>query len=727
MPPEFDNQWLDEALRNIPVPESVAARLNEIGTCSDCDLDAALRGSPPRSILRDRLLAIGTLSDQDLADELRSVPLPGDLLARCRDIPRREPVTGLPLLRQVRWLESRPWLQYALAASLLLFLGGWGFTQFGTTNQPQQPLAATKPPEINILVLDGPIDPEQLRPMPIVTPPDLFPARLPAPAPNLAIGPINSADQPIPHALSNQPTGPIHDRDIFGTNPGSQTLPDLVTVSEPEARGLRPPNVREFDLLFLLRHGVHPFVSPAAHADLAKVQVPLVNSTASFQRALAVIKSVEARQPEATREDLRPDEVRVEEFLAAMDYEFPRPVSSASPELSLSTAAGVSPWSDHGLGLIQIGVQAGSVARAPQSAAHLLLAIDTSAAMGRPGAWNLLCRELRANFADLLPADRVSILLIGERPRMLGRELTAEQAIDLLPKLAATTPRGNANLAAALPELASAFKSAAADSANSKGANSKRPIRAVLLTAGMLHLDQAQLSHWSDELRPLLADNKDALNKNSLDVVDLRQNEVLDPLLAALAGWSRKPVQRANQDHQLDLLLREVLSGQSQVVAHDVSLRINFVPQAVSLYRLLGHEASAVSNLIPLEWQTDLRSDETATALFEVATRPNGPDIIAHATLEWRDKAGKLHTKKQPISRLQFAPSFAEAPRSLQLAALAAETAEVLRGSYFAPVPSHDLGQVRAIGQRLPQRTRATLSYRQLEQFWESNVKPARL
>jgi len=706
MPPEFDNQWIDEALRNVAVPESVAARLGEIGTCSDSDLDAALRGNAPRSTLRDRLLAIGTLSDQDLADELRDVPVPGELLARCREIPRTEPVTGLPLLRQVLWLDTRPVLQYAVAASLLLFLGGWAILQFAANNQlaPQPPLAANRP-QINTWVIEDPIDPEQLRPLPMVAPPEPFPTPAPR-TPNLAVGPLQQADQPLRDPAANKQPAPIKDGDLFGTNPGTPALPDLVSVGEPENRGLRPPNVREFDLLFLLRHGVHPFVSPSAHADLAKVQVPLVSSTASFQRALE-----KARQPEATREDLRPEDVRVEDFLAAMDYEFARPASSATPGLSLHTAAGVSPWSDHGLGLIQVGVQAGDIARTPKSAAHLVLAIDTSAAMGRSGAWNWLCRDLRRNLGELLPEDRVSILLLGERPRLLGQAVTAEQALKLLVQVETATLRGNANLALALPEVASLLK-----------LDSSRPSKGVLLTAGMLHLDQPQLARWTEELRQLFTDGK-----NSLDVVDLRQHEVLDPLLTAVAGWSRKPVQRAPQGRQLDLRVREIVSGQSQIVAHDVSLRVSFVPGAVALYRLLGHEASAVSNLIPLEWQTDLHSGETATALFEVALRPNGPEIVAHATLEWRDMAGKLHTRKQPISRLQFAPSFAEAPRALQLAALAAETAEVLRGSYFAPIATHDLAQVRSVGQRLPYRTRQTSSYRQLEQFWQSNVKPARL
>jgi hypothetical protein len=53
-----------------------------------------------------------------------------------------------------------------------------------------------------------------------------------------------------------------------------------------------------------------------------------------------------------------------------------------------------------------------------------------------------------------------------------------------------------------------------------------------------------------------------------------------------------------------------------------------------------------------------------------------------------------LHQTRQRISRLQFAPSFAESALSLQAAALAAETAEVLRGSPFVPSRTRGLQDV---------------------------------
>jgi hypothetical protein len=51
----------------------------------------------------------------------------------------------------------------------------------------------------------------------------------------------------------------------------------------------------------------------------------------------------------------------------------------------------------------------------------------------------------------------------------------------------------------------------------------------------------------------------------------------------------------------------------------------------------------------------------------------------------------------QRISRLQFATSFLDSAISLQAAAVAAETAEILRGSPFAPRGVHTLDRVVAL------------------------------
>jgi hypothetical protein len=128
-------------------------------------------------------------------------------------------------------------------------------------------------------------------------------------------------------------------------------------------------------------------------------------------------------------------------------------------------------------------------------------------------------------------------------------------------------------------------------------------------------------------------------------------------------------------------------------------LRVAFNPQAVAEYRLIGHEPTGAStwSADPVA-SADLTAGETATALYQVVLRENNVNDVATAELIWRDAAsGKIERLTQRISRLQFATSFLDSAPSLQAAALAAETAEVLRQSYFAPRGAHSLDRVAAM------------------------------
>jgi hypothetical protein len=80
----------------------------------------------------------------------------------------------------------------------------------------------------------------------------------------------------------------------------------------------------------------------------------------------------------------------------------------------------------------------------------------------------------------------------------------------------------------------------------------------------------------------------------------------------------------------------------------------------------------------------ELAAGEAATALVEVWFQPTDVDDVGQAVLTWHDPAGRPQRLTQRISRLQFAPTFAEAAVSLQQAALAAEVGQELRGNSAA-------------------------------------------
>jgi len=168
-----------------------------------------------------------------------------------------------------------------------------------------------------------------------------------------------------------------------------------------------------------------------------------------------------------------------------------------------------------------------------------------------------------------------------------------------------------------------------------------------------------------------------------LSVIDLAQQYEPDGQLARLSAAGRGGLHQAATPAQVRRALREELYGVSQTAASDVRLSVTFNPKSVLLYRLLGHEAAPAAPAAKLA--ADLHFDQAAAGLYELLLVPEGEELLAEVTVQWRDAAGgEEREERRSIHRSQIAGSFAESSAALQAAALAAETAELLRGSYFA-------------------------------------------
>ncbi len=93
--------------------------------------------------------------------------------------------------------------------------------------------------------------------------------------------------------------------------------------------------------------------------------------------------------------------------------------------------------------------------------------------------------------------------------------------------------------------------------------------------------------------------------------------------------------------------------------------------------------SASITGPATVETEIDLRSGETATALFELTLKPGPKNKVAVVACDWRrPDYGKHESLQKQALRDQFAPTFAAAPQSLQMAAVAALAAESLRGSY---------------------------------------------
>jgi Ca-activated chloride channel family protein len=168
-----------------------------------------------------------------------------------------------------------------------------------------------------------------------------------------------------------------------------------------------------------------------------------------------------------------------------------------------------------------------------------------------------------------------------------------------------------------------------------------------------------------------------------------------------LAG--RGKVWRVDDPREVAHAMSEAQLGRSTFVAKEARLTVRFNPGAVKSYRLIGHEAHAVGGLVSGPLEASFQLGDASTALFELELKPNGSDRVAEVTLAWKDptKTGQPVRLQQVVRRLQFVTKFEQAPRSLQMAAIAGATAEILRASPYISSESDALASVLKLADRL--------------------------
>jgi hypothetical protein len=445
---------------------------------------------------------------------------------------------------------------------------------------------------------------------------------------------------------------------IFGSPQYAEDrLPQIDLPALPVAKGIAPPLVRGVDRNLFWKHRVFPPISPAAGSRLAAVEVPLVTHGDTFElleRELAA-----GRRPAA-------DAIRIEELLASVDYGF-----AAAPrgKLALRTAAGPSPFGQPGASLLQIGVQAGDLAARIQPATHLVLAIDLSQSVGRDGKLSLLAEGVTSVLAQMNDRDRLSLVVFGDTILHEIPQAARQDADAIRQLIGSWTAHGGTDLALGLQRGVSL--------ALAQSVSGAVP-RLVLVTDSQGDMPASMHQRILELLAEVRAQGV------VLDVIELDGGPMADSSFAAWAEAADGRVLRADSARELSLALIETLAGQPPFVATNARLTLKFDPRTVAAYRLIGHEANPLADITPVAVEANLAAGEAATALFEVWFTSASRDEVAQAELVWQDATGQSQQLRRRISRLQFSPTFAESSRSLQAAAIVAEIGQELRGSRSA-------------------------------------------
>jgi Ca-activated chloride channel family protein len=135
-------------------------------------------------------------------------------------------------------------------------------------------------------------------------------------------------------------------------------------------------------------------------------------------------------------------------------------------------------------------------------------------------------------------------------------------------------------------------------------------------------------------------------------------------------------------------LFVENLTGTLQAIARDAKVQVDFNPEVVARYRLVGFENRDVADV-------DFRNDavdageigagHSVTALYEFKLHPGAEGRIATVYLRWEEpETDEVIELNEDFASGEMAKSFTTAAPGFQLAVAVAEYAEILRGSYWA-------------------------------------------
>jgi len=429
------------------------------------------------------------------------------------------------------------------------------------------------------------------------------------------------------------------------------------TSSAPvEARRTTPAAPAQPDTMIFRPTPASPFVRTA---DDALSTFALDVDTGSYTLARAYLERGMLPPPAA---------IRVEEFVNAMSYRDPPP---ARDDFALVAEGAASPYSEAPeLKLLRFAVRARDVARAERKPANLTFVVDVSGSMDRENRLGLVKRALGLLLDELDAADRVGLVVYGTTGRILlhpTRDLEAIRAA-----IARLVPEGSTNV-----EQGLRLGYDLADEAWEKGAIN----RVILCSDGVANVGatgpESILARIGEQARRGI----------QLTTIGFGMGNYNDALMEQLADQGDGTYHYVDRLEQAREIFVEKLTGTLQNVAEDAKVQVEFDPETVERWRLLGYANREVADRDFRDDRIDageVGAGESATALYEVRLRrgASGSDRVATLRLRWKSVDGReVRELARDLAVRDLGRDLARGSRDLRVAALAGLFAERLAGS----------------------------------------------
>ena len=397
-------------------------------------------------------------------------------------------------------------------------------------------------------------------------------------------------------------------------------------------------------------------------------------SDASFKLAKAAMERGEVPAAES---------IRPEEFYNAFDFGDPAPANGEPVVCAVEQSAHPAfPQRN----LLRIGVRTGSQGRGQSTPLNLTLLLDNSGSMERDDRQAGLARAVEQLSGLLKDGDSVSVIGFSRQPRLLVDRLPGARAMELNRLIAQTPSEGGTNLEEGLKlseELALRQFNPAAQN------------RVVLFTDGAANLGDAQPETLQKKVAELRQQGI------AFDAAGFGADGLNDRLLERLTRNGNGRYYIVDRAEDADASFAKQLAGAFRPAAENVKVQVRFNPARVGRYKLIGFEEHRLQKE---DFRNDavdaaeMAAEEAGNALYQIEVLPQGEGEVGEVSVRFRDaNTGEMVERAWTIPYEAQVAAFDQATPSIQLAGVAAFTAEKLRGAPLADaVDFQDLKQVFA-------------------------------
>lgn len=387
------------------------------------------------------------------------------------------------------------------------------------------------------------------------------------------------------------------------------------------------------------------------------------------------------------------DAVRLEEMINYFGYNYPVPESTEIP-FSVTTELAPAPWSEQHH-LLQIGLKGFEPALTERPASNLVFLVDVSGSMQSPDKLGLLKKSLRLLVNKMEAGDSIALVVYAGAAGTVLEATPGSERAKIMRAIDALEAGGSTHGSAGI-EMAYAL---ANQNKIENGIN-----RVIIASDGDMNVGTVDI----DSLKNLIEQKrKTGIALTTLGFGSGNYNYALMEQLADVGNGNAAYIDSLQEAQKV--LVNEMQSTLF-TIASDVKIQVEFNPDVVSEYRLIGYE----NRLLNREDFTndkvdagDIGAGHTVTALYEIAfagqnaervpalryegnKRPagnaneSGSEEIAYVKLRYK-KPGTTISRKlsQAISRDRVRESILASSVDLQFAASVAGFGQILKGGTF--------------------------------------------